>query len=171
VSTTCNVFDVTCVYCGEMKIGVLLKPGTLHRVICPKCRRAMYVKILENLSIHTYTEDEVCPECHGTGFVTCPKCGGYGIIVFARGSYSAEEFKLSHIPSWCISGVANFVEIYGCPQCWGGGSVSERYVSCTYLLKLVLESDKVVKGQGKVVCSKCGGRGFITVSDKTKIFR
>jgi len=173
MSATYSVFDVTCVYCGETKIGVLLKPGTLHRVICPKCRRAMYVKILEDLSIHTYTEDEVCPECHGTRFVTCPKCGGYGIIVIARKSdyESSSVFKLSEIPDWCIISLAKTAFVAGCPQCGGGGSVVENYVSCNQLLKLAFEKGGVVKGRGEVVCGKCGGRGFINVGDKTKIFR
>jgi len=175
MSTTCDVFDVTCVYCGETKIGVLLKPGTLHRVICPKCRRATYVKILENLSIHTYTEDEVCPECHSTGFVTCPRCGGYGIIVITRrrggNIVLSDVYKLSEIPNWCIIDATDAAFVEGCPQCGGRGSVGYRDVKCTQLLKMALETDEVVKGRGEVVCSKCGGRGFITVGDKTKIFR
>jgi len=67
-----DVFDVVCVYCGKTRFGVLLKPGTLHRVICPDCKRAMYVKIFDDLSIHMYTDEELCPECLGTGYVTCP---------------------------------------------------------------------------------------------------
>jgi len=32
-----DVFDVVCPYCGETSFGILLKPNTIHRIICPKC--------------------------------------------------------------------------------------------------------------------------------------
>jgi len=44
----------------------------------------MYVKVFDDLSIHTYTDEEVCSECHGTGYVTCPVCGGDGVVVIGR---------------------------------------------------------------------------------------
>jgi len=144
---------------AEPNLGFLLKPGTLHRVICPDCKRAMYVKVFDDLSIHTYTDEEVCPECHGTGYVTCPMCGGDGYLV-----YIEDEDKVSKFSSIIDEHPGKHTwYVVGCPKCGGHGS---RLVakSCSWVVllgELNHELGYISKGSGKVKCSKCDGTGFV----------
>ncbi|UNQ73408.1 hypothetical protein [Infirmifilum sp. NZ] len=152
-----DVFDVACPYCGKTTFGVLLKPGTTHRVICPECKKATYVKVLEDLSVQVFREEEVCPDCHGTGYVECPKCGGDGFLV-----YTLDNGKVYRI-SEADTGWHGWYVI-GCPQCGGSGSyrVSEfkEYFS-EVLKKLENALESISKGSGRVKCKRCNGRGFL----------
>ena len=73
-----DVFDMLCPNCGQTRFSVLLKPDTLTRIICPKCKIPTYIYVSSNLDILTFGEDEICPECGGTG--KCPNCNGTGGI-------------------------------------------------------------------------------------------
>jgi len=163
-----DVFDVACVYCGRTKFGVLLKPGTLHRVICPDCKRAMYIKVFDDLSIYTYTDEEVCPQCHGTGYVTCSVCGGDGVILIGRIISEDRGYRIFRMTKPEVTQIDDGV-ISGCPQCGGSGSVEVRDVYFPEVVSIWhRESGKIKKGQGKVVCSRCGGRGFVEKAGHTQ---
>lgn len=96
-----EIYNVACVNCGETEYTVILKPDTLHRYICPKCKNATYVYITKNREIIMFRQDELCTECNGTGkcpicrgsgggIFPCEKCGGTGICPRCRG--------LRHVP-------------------------------------------------------------------------
>lgn len=72
-----DVFDVACLSCGDSTFGVLLKPETLNRVICPECKNPSYVYVSNNLDILTFKEDEMCKKCNSSG--KCPICKGSGL--------------------------------------------------------------------------------------------
>jgi len=157
-----DVFDVACPYCGKTTFGVLLKPGTTHRVVCPECKKATYVKVLEDLSVQVFREEEVCPDCHGTGYVECPKCGGEGFLLYTKDE--GEFFPLTSIEEHC--GDTHLWYIVGCLQCGGRGSYklgSGNYNNCSEVLAELDEGLKnISKGSGKVKCKRCNGRGFVT---------
>jgi len=102
-----QLFEVPCPECGEGSFNIILKPGILHRLICPQCKKVFYVKIKKDLGVVVLRLDEykkvrcsecngtgkcrycrgtgrkswggVCNECYGTG--NCPRCGGEGLIL------------------------------------------------------------------------------------------
>jgi len=162
-----DVFDVACPYCGKTTFGVLLKPGTTHRVVCPECKKATYVKVLEDLSVQVYREEEVCPDCHGTGYVECPKCGGEGFLLYTKDA--GEFFPLTSIEEHC--GDTHVWYIIGCPQCGGRGAYKlgqeeeeeeENYIDCAEVLAELDEGLKNISiGSGEVKCKRCNGRGFL----------
>jgi len=158
-----DVFDVACPYCGKTTFGVLLKPGTTHRVVCPECKKATYVKVLEDLSVQVFREEEVCPDCHGTGYVECPKCRGEGFLLYTKGA--KEFFPLTSTEEHC--GGATGWYIVGCPQCGGRGSYKiggamRDYFDCSEVLAELDEGlESISKGGGKVKCNRCTGRGFL----------
>jgi len=157
MSNQYDVFDVVCPYCGETSFGILLKPNTTHRIICPKCKQATYVKVLEDLSIQIYREDELCPECKGTGYATCPKCGGEGYLVMAR-EYG-DDYSIYRLTEPKIRYIYDGV-IMGCPLCGGKGSVKIHEEYHTEVIEK-LNKASITRGTGKVLCPKCGGKGFI----------
>jgi len=114
---------------------------------------------LRQLSIHTYTDEEVCPECHEIEYVTCPVCGGDGVIVIGSDEDEPKEIfrltkpKLERIGMGVISGH---------PRCGGSGSVEVRDVLYPGLVSIWHRvGEKIKKGQRRVVCSRCGRRGFV----------
>ncbi|MEM0368799.1 MAG: hypothetical protein QXN57_05090 [Desulfurococcaceae archaeon] len=118
-----------CTNCGKTEFKIILKKDTMHRYICPECKTPTYVYITSNLDIIMFREDELCPECkgtgkcsncNGTGKTICPKCGGDGYY---------QGIGLYH----------------GCATCGGGGESVYAY--------------KVTKGSGFVTCKKCIGSG------------
>jgi len=126
----------------------------------------MYVKVFDDLSIHTYTDEEVCPECHGTGYVTCPVCGGDGVIVI--GSEEDEPTEIFRLTEPKLESIGVGV-ISGCPRCGGSGSIEVRNVNFPEVVSIWhSESGKIKKGQGRVVCSRCGGRGFVEKAGHTQ---
>jgi len=163
MSSQYDVFDVVCPYCGETSFGILLKPNTTHRIVCPKCKQATYVKILENLSIQIYREDEICPECKGTGYVTCPKCGGEKYIIKSYDLHE-EAYKVYPLTRYPYNYIYHG-SIMGCPLCGGNGSVM---VGDEYYPRAIEKLNKVsiMGGSGRVVCSRCGGNGFISLNEK-----
>ena len=130
-----DVFDVACLSCGNSTFGILLKPETLNRIICPECKVPSYVYVSDNLDILTFVEDELCDVCKGTGKcntcmgsleMPCPKCSGEGINNVGTFSYM------------------------GCPRCGGNGEA--------------FSDSKIAKninyGSGKVDCTACSGTGI-----------
>jgi len=177
ISEKYDVFDVVCPYCGKTSFGVLLKPNTKHRIICSECKHTTYVIVLEDLSIQMYKEDEVCPECHGTGYVTCPMCGGDGYLVYISLSLSPsgedKQEKISRISK--IEPEYGVYSIIGCPQCGGSKSYWIRSPVGSVPFPEVLDQlsialTKISKGTGKVKCSKCGGIGFVASNKPLKEF-
>ncbi|MEM4888439.1 MAG: hypothetical protein QXJ64_03230 [Thermosphaera sp.] len=124
---------IPCVNCGKTEFDVTITKDmkdTLLRYLCPDCKASTYVYITPNLDIIVYREDELCPECKGTGKCSscdgtgkmkCPTCKGEGIV-------------------------AGWFEYYGCPDC-GGKGVS-------------INPNNVTKGSGFVTCRKCLGSGI-----------
>ena len=198
-----DVFDVICPYCGETSFGVILKPNTLHRIICPKCKHITYVKVLEDLSIQMYKEDEVCPECGGSGYVTCPKCGGDGYLIIISDFieevksdpilelkdgiwyWHKEPLKKPIIKEEIICRVSEVESkiagasvlrgwsYIGCPECGGRGIYEviaelpkNKYRIITTFVGALTHLDRALeeisKGSGRIKCSKCNGKGFIT---------
>jgi len=130
-----DVFDVACLSCGKSTFGVLLKPDTLNRIICPECKIPCYVHVSDNLDILTFVEDELCNACKGSGKcrtcmgslkMQCPDCGGKGI---KKG------------------GIWKYI---GCPLCGGSGETDDDY-------KI---TKKIKYGRGKVDCTACSGTGI-----------
>ena len=129
-----DVFDVACLSCGNSTFGILLKPETLNRVVCPECKTPSYVYVSDNLDILTFVEDELCDVCKGTGKcntcmgsleMPCPDCDGKGMKVNPY---------------------------MGCPRCGGSGHASHQ-----------LDIAKKVKyGSGKIDCTACSGTGICT---------
>lgn len=128
-----DVFDVACLSCGESTFGVLLKPDSFNRIICPKCKIPSYVYVSNNLDILTFNDDELCKTCNGSGKCktcmgsleeVCPRCDGIGFY-FEDGGY------------------------HGCVKC--GGSKTEYTVQ------------DIIKGRGKVTCTNCSGMGICDV--------
>lgn len=128
--------SVPCVHCGETEFRILLREDTFHRYVCPKCKTPTYIYITQKLEIILLREEELCPECHGTGKcskcngtgqVKCPKCDGYG---FYEGS----------------------IDYYGCELCGGYGIVSH--------VSQINQSKYIKRGSGLVRCDSCNGTGI-----------
>jgi len=122
-----------CVNCGKTEFKIILKKEAMYRYICPECKTPTYVYISSNLDILMFRDEELCPDCkgtgkcsncNGTGKMICPKCNGDGY--YESGGY-----------------------YYGCETCGGGGVTG-------YAFKLTKE---VTKGSGFVTCKKCSGTG------------
>ena len=162
-----DVFDVMCPNCRQTKFGVLLKPNTLSRIKCPKCKSTTYVYVSENLDILTFGEDDICdecggsgrcPECDGTGEVLCSKCKGDGWLVFVDGVGS---FRLEEVENEIYFDEVYDFYIRGCLKCGGFGAyyvISDYYAKFLENLPINIE-EKIKKGKGKIKCEKCNGTG------------
>ena len=137
-----DVFDVACISCGNSTFGVLLKPDTLNRIVCPECKTPGYVYVSNNLDILTFVEDELCKACQGTGKcktcmgslkMPCPDCSGKGI----------QTTGTTYNPYYL-----------GCPRCGGSGHTSTDSNNKNEITK------KIEYGSGKVDCSSCSGTGI-----------
>lgn len=126
-----DVFDVACLSCGDSTFGVLLKPETLNRIICPECKIAGYVYVSDNLDILTFKDDEICKKCNGsgkcqtckgTGEMSCYQCNGIG--------YYTHQGNGAH---------------YGCDVCGGEGGTM-NFTKLRTELKF---------GSGRVTCKDC----------------
>lgn len=134
-----------CAICGETEFTVILRPGALFRFVCPKCKAPTYVYVSEKLEVIMVREDELCPECGGTGRCgscggtgksECPRCGGRGWI------YDDNEYFY-----------------YPCPYC--GGSLKEPdFLSSSFeeFMKRVFMGG-IKLGSGKGECPECRGSG------------
>ncbi|MEM3895873.1 MAG: hypothetical protein QW763_01240 [Archaeoglobaceae archaeon] len=125
-----------CSICGETEFKIILKGETFYRYICPKCKTPTYIFISKNLDILMLREDELCPECHGTGKcskcngtgqVKCPKCGGLGYY---------KEYQY----------------YYGCYMCGGLHKTNFKPYEEEFY-------KSIKKGGGLVKCDTCNGTG------------
>lgn len=118
-----------CVNCGKTEFKIILKKETMYRYICPECKTPTYVYISSNLDILMFRDEELCPDCKGTG--KCSSCNGTGKMVCPK--CNGDGYYASGI--W----------YYGCATCGGEGSSLFAY--------------EVTKGSGFVTCRKCSGTG------------
>jgi len=150
-----KTFEVPCLNCGESSFNILLKPRTIHRLICPRCKTSFYVHVRKDLGIIVLREDEYkkarCPECQGTG--VCKKCNGTG------------ETTCPHCngKGWYVD---RYDYHYSCIYCGGDGKYRTNYSDFVD----VVSSGKIKLGRGVVkcdncrasgVCPRCGGEGLI----------
>lgn len=140
-----ETISIPCHNCGETEFTVILKGNALHRYICPKCKTPTYIFITKDYELIMFRDEELCPDCGGTG--KCSNCKGVGEVVCEQcggaGYYRVEDVEVYY---------------YGCRVCGGGG----RYK--IGLLNGDVEFSKMTKvikiGSGKVRCDKCNGTGI-----------
>ncbi len=124
-----------CSNCGKTEFKVILKKDTIHRYLCPECKTPTYVYISPNLDIIMFREDEICPECGGTG--KCSKCKGTGEMV---------------CPVCNGAGYYKDYDYYrGCHRCGGKGKLWVHHMEDFH--------KEITKGSGLVRCDKCLGTG------------
>ncbi|MEM4977399.1 MAG: hypothetical protein QXT64_08755, partial [Desulfurococcaceae archaeon] len=87
------------------------------------------VYITSNLDIIMFREDELCPDCKGTG--KCSSCNGTGKMVCPKCNGDGYYYEIGRY--------------YGCATCGGKGASYRAY--------------EVTKGSGFVTCRKCSGTG------------
>lgn len=103
-----------------------------------------------------------CSECGGDGYsgteqTTCSACGGLGKV------YSPQQRALLYVQA----DVGEPKDL--CMDCFGSGKVTKeaRCSSCSGSGKVTGDC-RECNGKGKVVCTKCEGKGFVTVQDDTE---
>lgn len=139
-----ELHHLPCASCGETEFTVILKPDTLHRLVCPKCKTPTYIYVSPKLDIITIREDELCPECGGTG--KCSNCNGTG------------KARCSHCEGhgWIYDASEDFY--YPCPHCGGSKKSNVYWSSYEDFIDHVLGGD-VRLGSGVGPCFKCMGSG------------
>lgn len=135
---------IPCAICGETEFTVVLKGEALHRYICPKCKTPTYVYISQKLETIMIREDELCPECRGSG--KCGNCNGTG------------ETKCSRCEGrgWIYDTKYEFY--YPCPYCGGSQKSSTVWSSYEDFVGDVVSGD-IKLGSGVGTCHKCMGSG------------
>ncbi|OYT25549.1 MAG: hypothetical protein B6U95_09055 [Thermofilum sp. ex4484_82] len=158
-----DFFEIPCINCGETVFTLPYREGTLHRIRCPKCGKTTYIKIFSG-GINVFSEKEKCKTCNGTGEIRCPECKGkkelkyieYNdikdtesfwsliillflfVCVLIGGIFYPEAFLLEpFIGFFIILGLYHIFNTYG------------KISAC-----------KKCGGKGKILCTKCNGRGY-----------
>ncbi len=141
-----DFFEIPCINCGETVFTLLYKEGVTHRIKCTKCEQITYIRIIDG-GIHTFTEEEKCKSCNGTGI--CSKCSGTGKVICEN--CDGKGYYTVYYEDWDC-------DIYiPCEKCGGFDDNVARDTSKD-LFKAV-KKGKIGLGSGKVECPYCNGTG------------